>query len=1759
MLKILLILLFSFNSLLCDDIKNITITDEKPFEEQIPETKKSLLYRIKYEGNKTYIHINVISETNNPYILYCSSIDCPNTQLLISNSREKDQHLYVQKSIFPLELPEGYIYINSYDLSLKGKVIFSSSNYISLDRDKSISYYNADFADMDKIRVPASDSNNYVSFSIYSPNDQVFTAQIFYCDEDGCDTEIDSFNMQYGYATFFREKDYYKKPNSYYEIQLSLYTHSFYIINSKVFNDGQIDFLANSYAFTGYIRSDLLNKHCINIKVKEESEDEQINVHLMSMYKSFSYNIDDSSEYNLVEYDKTFHLKRKNQKMCIKSDDILVYFLEIIDLNEKSNFSNYYTPQISGYIYNRMISPKKIVYFNYGKQDDSSMVTVTYYLKVKKGNPVLYQAICDTYPNCVYEFENIKPLIADKKLKETNLINNIYLISFDSDSQRRITSNKQNLYAVACYGEEECEYESIISSFNNDIILKPNERIINFIKKGEYHTFKYNNTDVKVTSLIFSVYTFSGDLNVINNREESEDIYTKPVYLNKQEFKYKIEHPNDTYNLVGDYSISVDSVKNDSFYSFEMTIIKEETEKEKIINLMAGSTYIETIPLNNENKYILQLLQNKDLKANVYVSFFALNCKVTINKLSTGKELINSGYFTRDEIVPGDPEFEQRFIEYKIKAEEMDSVRTSNSEPCMVYISSLEDNFVKSSFTSNDRYLIIGQNIQYASILTEKTKGIKYLFPISSNYDGDILLQIEAINQPEFYVYYYYYEGNENKHDNLKNPINVTRSTSLILDKVSQYIQTRNSITKIFIEVTSTDENLKKHIEFSFTIEQEITTPSYIKKGLMKTDVIPGKSSVYYYTDVNKEEEGEVIINFERGTGNIYGRIIKKDNEDADGNWMGRIHLPVANDEDLLIVDEYSHKVIYSEDDTRNCSVIGCFLLITIENTVTRFVEGNEYLYDISLYAKVTNGEKKQVINIALDRFIIGYFPSNREQAYEHYYTFRLPYDAEKIVFELQSDLVNLYVNDDKTLPSPSHSKKVFKSNNNHNSVFVLKGETEFKKNTWFTISVEIDQTYKDYIENIFSLRIRAPPTGKIDLIPLNSDQNTLCDYNGIDFCYFIIYVKQSDVLKNLFIHAFQDKQSTFEIYARNLTSAELNIKDKLPNPQNAGFSSMKQLNTHYLLIGLEEVSLPNLVIAVRSKEKGTISLLSTLYTYADVLNIDPSAYTLFHLYGDISIKLNFPNNNIYIAHFVSVTGIGKIVTNDTNEEYLLKGSNDILGMVMPVADKREITITASGRDLGFYVYIEPRTVVNYDEIQYGTSGALFYDSCSFPLIYYIEVPENYDDVVITLNLKNYTISNDTINNDKDDSTTDIENLKIEFRGYITSKQFILKKKSDHEYNPRLEDLNIIGQFDYSLKIAKILIPKKSIDDSKHEKKYIYVTLMNNNNIQYSDIKVEYSVLPLSSKTYIAPYNQYIFGDLTNENKSMAIYRIRKDDQTDKFMRFEFSSNEEKEKIEVAFLKNPPKEDSKDLKSDIKVEDPVKSFGKNIYIVTLETKENKEINEFYFVVFSKEKASNFVFKYYSAETKQQFPKYEFDQKITKNINSNTSVTLNFQPIKKKTEGDSGIVQATFIAIVVDKKNNPEKFNSICFNTENVYKIYKKEYYNIRDNNIKMKLDNFPNDKHYDVIVSAITNEDYSEIFYYNIVVNPLDYSTPLTPGTKIAIILLIVFIVVLICIFGFIFYKMRMENKDLNDRINRMSGYNVVSDDPENLNYHKQD
>ena len=71
---------------------------------------------------------------------------------------------------------------------------------------------------------------------------------------------------------------------------------------------------------------------------------------------------------------------------------------------------------------------------------------------------------------------------------------------------------------------------------------------------------------------------------------------------------------------------------------------------------------------------------------------------------------------------------------------------------------------------------------------------------------------------------------------------------------------------------------------------------------------------------------------------------------------MGRIHLTKKGDDNLLIVDEHSNKIYYLKSDTERCGKVGCFLLITVVNSVERIVEG--YLYDICIMARVTNGNR---------------------------------------------------------------------------------------------------------------------------------------------------------------------------------------------------------------------------------------------------------------------------------------------------------------------------------------------------------------------------------------------------------------------------------------------------------------------------------------------------------------------------------------------------------------------------------------------------------------------------------------------------------------------------------------------------------------------------------------------------------------------------------------------------------------------------------
>jgi hypothetical protein len=144
-----------------------------------------------------------------------------------------------------------------------------------------------------------------------------------------------------------------------------------------------------------------------------------------------------------------------------------------------------------------------------------------------------------------------------------------------------------------------------------------------------------------------------------------------------------------------------------------------DTQNKDILN--AGMTYVEILDINEKMDLYVNLLRKKSLKSNYYASFFALNCKVTITKLYSSQIILNKDFFTIDEILTTDKEYNEDYIKYSVVVNEMDSTVEKNQEPCMLYIASEENNYNKGS-TNIEGSILIGENVLQRVILTEKQK-----------------------------------------------------------------------------------------------------------------------------------------------------------------------------------------------------------------------------------------------------------------------------------------------------------------------------------------------------------------------------------------------------------------------------------------------------------------------------------------------------------------------------------------------------------------------------------------------------------------------------------------------------------------------------------------------------------------------------------------------------------------------------------------------------------------------------------------------------------------------------------------------------------------------------------------------------------------------------------------------------------------------------------------------------------------------------
>ena len=1707
--------------------------------------------------------------------------------LLYGDDKMADNFLYISKELF-----DNVVYLNIScfkENTCSYLFKFEETDYIELKRDGSYSYQ-------------TNKGNTKNTFMVKRKNENSGSGQLddekaimtFYV--NGIEMGLLNMNVEYydakkkekyvikdikpfikGKIVTFKEEDYEYDENSYYLITIDSQIDDYVLVGSRSIHPNEYEYtnhiLPNDKAIDGYIKQSIIKKECFNIDPLGESSEAKSfiiniiaythNVHFYYINAKNGEDIPEDQKKITDEYATTLTYKNeKNRYFCLKSTDgeDVYYNLQVTDFNRNYYRLDIYSPMMTGYIYTRYLPSKKYTYFTY--QNVESYNVINFNMKVLDGYPKLYFDYCETFPNCEYNQEKIEQLVKDGSIGNPHKINDMYTFSLLKGTENfRYIDNRKYLMIVGCEGERDCRFETSIFTDRDAQNLKPFDQYYQYGREGDIDEYKFYISDKEVDTVIITLSTFSGDteFKLINSPSSAD----KKVFYasNKEFYQFTAKEKN---NLVGMYSFSVRSIIN-SFYVVDYMRMDEN------IFIGTGIASIQSVKVNQTRNFYFKNSKLRE-SINFIANFFSLNCILDIKRVLGQSKIKIDGnsYYHQDTITPSTKGYDTYYYYYEITTHAIETLEPKEDDVCIFYASGLEMDNDLDKKDYADKEILIPENVQMNHILSNDVKSVKYLFPYVSK-SGDVIVDFNLEDEAPLEIRISF-ESSQVMHKVL-----VGRSRSII---IKEYLFRSNEtedgivpcpddkeVCNIIIEVFARDDDyLKNGVSFELSVKTNDTIPVYVRKNLLREDLVTGGQVQYYFTDIKQNECGEIVVNFNRGSGQMFAKMFKKiETSSSDPNaWMGKYKLPTGNEKDLLKFDEFTKTAHYGKEDTKDC-VNGCYLVIGVKSNLRElFVKDiNFFIYDLNIYIREIYKYDQFYVNIPADQYIIGNIQRENRMTLR-YFNFYVPANSEKLLIEFQSDVCDIYLST-KGKPSPLFYEKKFSSNGQPQVFEVLAkdfGVTTLK-NKLFNIAVGTLSI--DSIDTaVFTMKLRTPKMGYHEYIQVNSDQYTLCkttsDKNNT--CYFLIDVRNEVAVQNIYMHAWGKTGTKIKyMTAKVINGSEFDfwnknkMKEYTPIPGETGGNNIFNSDSYepdHLLIPILNYKIGDyIIIAVQTDQPTTLFYLSSFYTYVKYIIPNSATYTLFHIYSNEKtnnyLSFNFPNDNNYLIHFVSVDNDGLIDINK-NTYFNLRGNHDQIAIAMKSKEDLFVNVTTQNKKgLGFYVYYEMRPEENFDVVEFGKSTQYFYqfyENVNFPLMYYAEIPEDIDgDLDLMISFKNLTYNA----NQKDLFDTDDFTIK----GVITDQETVFEKKKNKKINP-LEKYMINGKYDAGVRLGKIHYTKTDLEKvDKKKGRYVFVVLEKpwTNLNKYAGAQTEITVVASNSDISAIQTNQYIVGNLNQGFKGYVKYLLKKDEKEDKFIYIQFATNGE-----IDWTVNA-KSDSVDFyRNGTNFIEKKYEGGRSLVKINCE-----KDSEFYLSVFynnknhevKNEKLANYIFKYSSSVDKRAdySPK---SNKIDYSYNDGT-LKIKFDPLNK----DNNFISTTYWVKIMtydEKDKLKENLETISFTESNPYTITRdiiQEKSQLKSGKVEISFSNFKNNEPYDLVVFAMTNDNYREYYSYKTLVNPLNVKYSSKSSHKgVGLIVLLIFVILgLIGFLVYIYIKMKNQNDELKKKVESISFVDNATED----------
>ena len=1348
----------------------------------------------------------------------------------------------------------------------------------------------------------------------------------------------------------------------------------------------------------------------------------------------------------------------------------VAYSISILETTKLESIFNYYPPQTVGTIERRML-PKGGIAVIHSSKIETSDKRVTFNMYNRKGIIDMYVTRCSSYPDCKYDKNSLTSFIRPKR------INKMTMWDFDVDKTYNSLDYDKHVMVAYCADDNEdnkgyCEFETSFDIAGKQITLVEGEQYSKYVLKEDKGEFKLDfKGGMKMQRLTIDIMIYSGDISFeiqgYNNKlgkkvklgDEEVEITHFKYYLSNKIFY----HFNLAQFAFDDMILSYKAVLN-SFFT-----IKYESNPFNLVQLeeklVSGESYLVQIDPTSSEKYKNVFLSNYRIKSEkpFLANFFALNCEFQVTRKEkedsdTTKEISFFDGYAQEIITKDTVGYTSKSYNYTIKITEPD-LSNYNHKMCMLYVAGYE-----TADTLSKAEIVVGENVNQQVIFNNDFKSIRFLYP-HADPEKDLAVYVNIIDEAYYNVRIYF-----NSEESAFKDYTITRSKIYyILGSDITGHCTRNTLCRVIVEATfnkniatkpSTEEPM-----IEITIRQIKNIPSYLQKSQAKKDFTCGDNFYYLYTDIGKNEMGEVSINFLRDFGKVWGKVVRKDQTtpEAEANWRGIYRMPSEDWEDSLEYNGYIKKFKVNLEDTQDC-IEGCYLLLSIQvSQIGDYVEDYKF-YPFSIITRISPNNMAYTdipkVVIQVNEFIVGNVDIAENERIYQFYEVWLTHDSYRVDFDFQSEVAGLYINLGGSRPTTKNAdfKLLPPGRDSILSIdkFSIIQKCQDKKipipnknslqDINLVIGVWTDKT--DSVDTeVFSLSVRLPSDDvTLDIVEVNTDQKILCSpryLNDNQFrCLFMITYDDQDVELNmpLLIHAASVNQSATTYFHGSFIERQYydeyqvdDLRRMTPTQETSQYSTQRD-DIDYIYTNLKSSAPGNqkyyFYVNVITDKEDDLFILTSLPMYNDLGTNDieffpnPSTEQLLSVSEDTKLTLTFFTTSSLIVNIVTLGGEAEIVwADDENKIFNLRGRGDRLSMTSGINSdkiiirKRKVSNNLSAQDPGFVFYVSyyiRNPEVNFDEVQYGKSLELSYRETDLPVYLYSKVGAYFNDLNVAVTFMDSDIDNEG----------ELPTSPISVRAALAKESTVYKSKLNPELSPSLEK-SLFGVYDPALKTAIVFLSSaiiRSFNIRVEDNPTLYLSMEKTEefmdkiyskfNVEAQFTKVNGALIPVEKTFNHGRHTGYY----TN------YYRL-KNDKNKKYMIIELSFNSDYLEFTVNQAISRLNMTDLIIKSErargkiILLLDT--SITKSEFIVlNIYRKDNVYINQYLY---------NYVFKYININSEEEF----IDYKI---LNNDDKITYH-----ESKEGEDDVIDCTFNRLDIDKdKANITYFFKVVENSTLIY-------------------------------------------------------------------------------------------------------------------------